>query len=169
MVDIVSKLKENNKEGKVMNMANVKVTDSYQAIKSETRDLLTSSVRVKKPYKDQYRDIPRMSTKTPSWSEVGVLLAQLNADETIPDNKSRNLVEVGILKRLTFDQARLIKNIKLFGIHNLIPTRHVDAFRCMCRNGTFPDVRVSLLKREDGTESIRIYTNKGFIEIIKLK
>lgn len=164
MVDIVSKLKESQKSGKVMNMDNVKVSSSYQA-----KDLLTSSVRTKASYKEQYKNIPKMTTQTPTWSQVGGLLARLNADTTIPDNKSRNLVEVGILKRMPFEQSRLIKDIKLFGIHNLIPTRNVDAFRCMCMNGSLPDVRVSVLKRGDGSESIRIYTNKGFIEIIKLK
>lgn len=166
MVDIVSKLNDSLHKvrgSKVMNMDNVTVTDSYQAVKTSTRGALA-----KKPYNEQYRTIPKMTTKTPTWNEIGGLLAKLNADTLIPDNKDRNLVDIGILKRMPFEQSRLIKDIKLFGIHNLIPTRNVDAFRCMCVNGSLPDIRVSVLKRGDNSESIRIYTNKGFIEIIKL-
>lgn len=169
MVDIVGKLQNESGTGKLMSLDNVVVMDTYLAVKSETSDKLAGKPKTAKIHKSQYKHIPKLTTKTPTWGEVGGLLAQLNADTVIPDNRARNLVEIGILKRMPLEQATLIKSIKLFGIHNLIPTRNVDAFRCMCVNGTFADVRVSLLKRDNGTESIRIYTNKGFIEIIKLK
>lgn len=164
MIDVMKYLNTHSRPGKVIRIDNVTVARKPAKIKSrKPKETVNEHERDKKK---SHSPINFHSRSKPGWENIDSYLTYLNDSPLVPDNPKRLLTDSNILKRMPDRIITVIRGIKLFFIHQLIPTTRVTAFQQYCVDHQIMDVQMSLQRRDNHTEVITIYTKKGRIEII---